>query len=289
MPEMLSSLNMYSASANAPLAVNFPDWGIYILESHHSGEFFMPETRHDFLKLIYVLEGQGQLNHKYSSSTIKANDVLVLPPGCEHQLKDAEKTPLALIVLCIEPRVLNSWDELPELLKQVNIQQPVGDEVRKLLRQLFFEQSLLKPQSALMMTGLCFQLIASLSRFDSVDGSGPGAFDAKTMASVRVKNYVDYLQTHFYIDESLGDVAERLGVSRRYFSLLFKEHAGESWLTHLRKLRIEYAKKLLLSTDRSVTTITFESGFNDLSNFYRCFKKLEGTSPEKWRQEHRQP
>jgi len=279
---------MYSADASEPLAVTFPDWGIYILESHHASEFYMPMSSHDFSKLVYILEGEGSLRLSDSTLAIESGDLLVIPEKEEHQIDDASQKPLALIVLCIQGRALRkmSGDEPLEVLNAARALKPVGDEVRKILRQLFFEQSLLKPQTELMMMGLCLQLLAVLSRLQTPQVSDV-PYDAKTLAGIRVKAYADHLQTHFYVDETLGDVAARLGVSRRYFSSLFKEETGESWLSYVRRLRVEYAKKLLLTSDRSVTTITFECGFNDLSNFYRCFKKLEGTSPEKWRQAQR--
>lgn len=278
---------MYSANTNEPLMVDFSDWGVYILESHHSGDFYMPPSRHDYFKFVYVLEGEGSVRFEDSELELGPEDLVIIPQGKEHQLADRSKNPLALIVLCLQEKVLASLGETPELFKRVSIQKPVGDEIRKLLRQLFFEQSLQKPHCGPMMMGLALQFTALLSRFQGEVEQTGEIYDAKTLASVRVKSYINHLQTRFYVDETLGDVANRLGVSRRYFSLLFKEHVGESWLTHIRSLRVEYAKKLLLSSDRSVTTITFECGFNDLSNFYRCFKKLEGTSPEKWRQAQR--
>lgn len=279
---------MYSAHTNEPLEVVFPDWGIYILESHHGSEFYMPATKHDYLKLIYVLEGEGHVSFKGSSLDLLREDLLVIPAKQEHQIDDKPKQPLALIVLCIQENVLTKLATLPTL-RHAGVQKTVGDEPRKLLRRLFFEQSLQKPGCALMMTGLCLQLLALLSRSQASAGHLDGQhYDAKTLAGIRVKSYIEHLQTHFYVDEPLGDVADRLGISRRYFSLLFKDHTGESWLSYIRNLRVAYAKKLLISSDRSVTTITFECGFNDLSNFYRCFKKLEGTSPEKWRQAQRE-
>lgn len=58
-----------------------------------------------------------------------------------------------------------------------------------------------------------------------------------------------------------------------------------SWLAYVRQLRIDHAKTLLRNSHHNVITIAFECGFNDLSTFYRCFKKSAGVSPEKWRQQ----
>ena len=49
------------------------------------------------------------------------------------------------------------------------------------------------------------------------------------------------------------------------------------------QLRVEYAKRLLRETKRSVTAIAFECGFEELSNFYRAFKKHAQVPPLEWR------
>ena len=83
---------------------------------------------------------------------------------------------------------------------------------------------------------------------------------------------------------NLDAAASSLGLSRRRFTQLFREITGTSWLAHVRGLRIDHAKKLLESTDRTVLSVAFECGFEDLSTFYRAFKRETDESPNKWRQ-----
>ena len=179
---------MYSADASEPLAVTFPDWGIYILESHHASAFYMPSTSHDYLKLVYILEGKGSLSLNKSTLDIEVGDLIIIPENEEHQIDDEPKKPLALIVLCIQTASLHRLlENRPDILNSVIILKPVGDEVRKILRQLFFEQSLLKPQTDLMMMGLCLQLLVVLSRLKTPQRLEQ-QFDAKTLAAMRVKD-----------------------------------------------------------------------------------------------------
>ena len=51
----------------------------------------------------------------------------------------------------------------------------------------------------------------------------------------------------------------------------------------MRQLRIDHAKKLLESTSRTVLSVAFECGFEDLSTFYRAFKRETSESPNQWR------
>ena len=99
----------------------------------------------------------------------------------------------------------------------------------------------------------------------------------------RMRSYVEDLQDHFFEATNLDAAAMGLGLSRRRFTQLFREVTGSSWLNHVRGLRVAHAKHLLAQTERTVLSIAFECGFEDLSTFYRAFKREVGQSPNQWR------
>ena len=91
----------------------------------------------------------------------------------------------------------------------------------------------------------------------------------------------------FYRPLNLEKAAASAELHIRQFRSLFREVTGTSWLRYIHGKRIDYAKRILRETDRSIMAICFECGFEDLSNFYRCFQKMEQTSPDAWRRLHR--
>ena len=101
----------------------------------------------------------------------------------------------------------------------------------------------------------------------------------------RVQAYVDGLASRFFEETTIDNAAKSLSLSRRRFTQLFREVTKTTWLAHLRKLRIEHARQILRDTRRTVNSVAFECGFDDLSTFYRAFKREAGTSPNRWRQE----
>lgn len=86
---------------------------------------------------------------------------------------------------------------------------------------------------------------------------------------------------------SLGDVAEAVGLSRERLSRLFHESLGITFSEYLNHARLETARALLAETDRSVTDVAFESGFQSLSQFHRRFRTSENKSPSQYRIELR--
>jgi AraC family L-rhamnose operon regulatory protein RhaS len=99
--------------------------------------------------------------------------------------------------------------------------------------------------------------------------------------------YAARLKTEFYAAVCIDNAARSVGLGRRRFTELFREITGESWRRHIHRLRMDYAEKLLASTERSVTSIAFECGFEELSHFHHSFKATYGATPVAFRQRFR--
>jgi AraC-like DNA-binding protein len=72
-------------------------------------------------------------------------------------------------------------------------------------------------------------------------------------------------------------------VSRAHFSRQFRATFGESPHRYLQRRRVERAMEFLRETDRSVTDVCFDVGFNSLGTFSRTFREIVGESPSDYR------
>ncbi len=97
------------------------------------------------------------------------------------------------------------------------------------------------------------------------------------------------MQAFEYIDEhkesmpSMKELAEHCHVSSSYFSRLFTKDVGESYSHFISRLRVEWAKEILESTDCSVQEISEKLGFSEASYFIKTFKKHVGVTPAFYR------
>jgi len=82
---------------------------------------------------------------------------------------------------------------------------------------------------------------------------------------------------------NLADLASLSGLSRTYFSHIFKEVTGMRLQDYLAKIRLKKAKDLLRCIDLKVKQIAYEAGYKDPNYFCRIFKKREGFNPTVWR------
>lgn len=92
-----------------------------------------------------------------------------------------------------------------------------------------------------------------------------------------------YLIRNFNQDLSLNDIAKVAGFSKSYFSKLFKDLYHVSPVQFHSDLRIERAKNLLVYTNKNITEIAKELGFESVHTFSRAFKHYVSISPTQYR------
>ncbi len=98
-----------------------------------------------------------------------------------------------------------------------------------------------------------------------------------------LKPAIKYINENFHEKITLDDLANICFITPGYFSKLFYRETGEKFSDYLTRIRIENAKKLLKTTDKTVQEISMEVGFNDAGYFSRRFKAFEGITPGNYR------
>ena len=84
-------------------------------------------------------------------------------------------------------------------------------------------------------------------------------------------------------DLKLKDLANIANMSETAFSRFFKNHTGRTLSDYIINIRLGYATRMLIQTTDSVSEISFNCGYNNISNFNRLFKRKKGCSPSEYR------
>jgi len=99
---------------------------------------------------------------------------------------------------------------------------------------------------------------------------------------VRIFREVDaYMNSHYSEPLSLEQMSELFGISPNYFSRLFKQYLGTSFIDHLTACRMRVAKQMI-RTGMKITEVAQLTGFSDYSYFSRVFRNVEGLSPREF-------
>ncbi len=92
-----------------------------------------------------------------------------------------------------------------------------------------------------------------------------------------------WIDAHSHESIGLDAIAREAGLSMFYFLRVFNRVFGVTPHQYLLRSRLRRAVRLLTEDTRAITSVAFDVGFNDLSNFVRTFHRAAGISPERFR------
>ncbi len=160
--------------------------------------------------------------------------------------------------------------------------------VRSVFQEMLFEQDARHEGWETVLHSRLMDLAVRVLRLvNRRGGSEPPVFELGSDSTDRVARYVMRLKSLFFRQETIVEAARSVGLSRRQFAELFRKVTGQSWRQYVLGLRLKRAAELLAGTDRSVSAVAFECGFDDLSNFHHSFKSAHGCSPLSYREQRR--
>jgi AraC-like DNA-binding protein len=84
---------------------------------------------------------------------------------------------------------------------------------------------------------------------------------------------------------SVADLAAELGMTESRFSRFFRRATGNTFTDFVNQVRINRACQLLMESDRLITHICYEVGFNNIANFNRRFLDIKGMTPSEFRRQ----
>jgi len=91
---------------------------------------------------------------------------------------------------------------------------------------------------------------------------------------------------HFREPLQIASIASKAGISPRHLTRIFHEYTGQTVNEYLTRLRLSHARRLLVTTGRTVSDIMYDSGFSCPTHFYKVFRQQTGRTPAQYRKRH---
>ena len=128
-----------------------------------------------------------------------------------------------------------------------------------------------------IMSVLCENCIVSINDLSA----------GKLKNSERMREILDYIHCNYSSSLTLDDMAQKFYFSRGYFSSFFKKYTGKTFKTYLTEVRILHAESMLKDTDKSISQIAQDTGFNDERRLIETFKKYYHITPGNFRKKEK--
>ncbi len=113
--------------------------------------------------------------------------------------------------------------------------------------------------------------------------SGMGMTGSSLKDTDRMNIVFDYVFKKFRSDINLSEIASLTRLTEPAFCRYFKARTQKTFVDFVNEIRIGHACKLLMETEMNILEICYESGFKNLSNFNRQFRKFMDTNPKEYR------
>ena len=105
-----------------------------------------------------------------------------------------------------------------------------------------------------------------------------------TYNSRRIEKAFEYMNNNYDKPISLGEVARVVNMTEVSFSRFIKKRTGNTFIDSLNEIRLGHASRMLIDTTHSIAEISYNCGFNNISNFNRIFKKKKTCTPKEFRE-----
>lgn len=182
----------------------------------------------------------------------------------------------------------NQFFDLPEmkLVRKILIKSSLGIEIKGETKE-FIKNKLIRmvseppPQRLISL----MEILVSLSGSKDLKFILSQGFIANNnMDTDRINTVFQYILKNFTEEIYIEEIAGQLNMSIASFSRYFKHHARKTFSNYVTEIRISHACRLLMEGNHSVSEISYLSGFENKSNFYRHFKNCIGIIPRDYQQ-----
>lgn len=223
---------------------------------------------HPYIELIFFLEGKMKLTAAGSNMNASMYDTLVYPANCFHQ--DGKNLEMNCEIICL-------WVDIPELvLDKIILMHERNRNIRDLFLFIYNEQHREKPMPYMVEDAVKLLLMTILRDQDEMP-------EGEQFLS----QVLQYIDRHYAEKITLEQLAQRTHISKSYLTRRFRQYTGETVINYINKLRVQYAQEMLISSDKNITEIAWETGFESPKYFHRIFKRETGESPAGYRRAHR--
>ncbi len=241
---------------------------------HNNYEVNFPSHLHKYIELLYVYDGAQHIKIDDNDCCVSKGELAVIFPNVVHSyFKGGEEKADELLIMCA-PNLLGSLFPNFKNYKPVN---PIVS-VQNIDEEAFFALNHLSPESnfEVKFGYICIILSKIINRLILNNNGKTPLYDI-------THKITEYIENNFTENITRESLAKTFNVDVYYISRIFTNNFKMNLRSYLGIIRAEYAAVLIRTTNRTITDIAFDSGFDSIRTFNRVFKDIYGISPSQFK------
>ncbi len=263
-----------------------------LLECDHFND---PWHFHKEYELVMITKSRGIRFIGDNVSNFKEGDVVFIGSNIPHLLRNSEdlytkrkRSGAATIYIHFTRDFLgNHFFDIPEmklvqrLLAKSSLALEVHGKTRKHTEKILYDMHHQNPTQRLLSL---LDILLELSQSRGLKPLLTSGYTANNSGETeRINEVFEFIMKNYPEQIYVQEIASKLNMSVASFSRYFKYHTSKTFSDYVTEIRIGHACRLLMENNYNISEISYKSGFENLSNFYRHFKKIVGIIPKEYR------
>ena len=273
----------------------------FLYNSWHCDYFDKPWHFHEEYELVMIEKSKGSKFIGDKVSDFEEGDLMLIGPKIPHFFhnnidyykKNGKLEASSIFIHFTEDFLGKNFFDLPEmklvqkLLKNSQFALEIHGKIRQnIIGRLCGMCAESGPQRLVSL----LDILIKISESDEVVQVLSAKYEesqhheiGKSREASRINTVFEYISNNFNREIYVHEIARKLHMSTASFSRYFKHHTRKTFSDYVTELRISHACKLLMLDDQNISQISFDSGFENLSNFYKHFRRITGIIPKEYR------
>jgi AraC-like DNA-binding protein len=231
---------------------------------------------HNYFEIIYYNNCTGYCSLNGIDHELRDNCLFFLTPKDFHEISTNENADSYSMIISFSEQIVDK--KILKLLTEESI--VIYDLPTLLSKEIDALYEVFLSRSVYRDTHLKHLLNCILIRILEI---GQRVSSASKDIHPIIRESISYILTNPSEHITLDTLSSRFGITKTYFSHLFRDSTGVSFKQYLTSLRLECAKRMLAEKELSIIDVGFECGFVTPSQFSRSFKQNTGMTPSQYR------
>ena len=256
---------------------------------------------HPELELHYVIQGEGVRFIGDNVSNFSAGEILLVGENLPHTwrcndayFQDNSTLQVEAILMQFRPDCLGrdflslaETQPIRRLYERASRGLLVKGETSAKVAALLYSAVDARPLQRLIILLSILELLSQSDELETIT-SEHAFYQSNELETVRLNKVCSYTLSNYAKEITLEEVASIANLSVTSFCRYFKMMTHKTYHEFLTEVRISHACRALVENKLSAEVICFDSGFNNLSNFYRHFKRVKGVTPLEYKRNYLQ-